>query len=161
MDLIINFFEKRKFLLFIIILIIVGCFVIFAPLSSFRNLTSDSITISSILLAILGIFLGILLNLKDDSIFFRRAKAFDQDERIFFTLLNLIVKNFFLNIVFVVGTLLYDVAPQVESKFFKSFINIFWMSLFFFLIIGTCYIVYLISEIYNFQPESNETRVES
>lgn len=41
---------------------------------SIRGAISDTISFSSIILGILGLLIGLLMSLKEDSIFFRRAK---------------------------------------------------------------------------------------
>lgn len=161
MKIIINFFEDHLVYLLALIAIIVGVFTVFVPFESFRNLTSDVITIISITLAIDGLFLGILINLKEDSPFFKRAHEFNLEENIFKRLVKTIIYNIYLNIFFIIVTLGYDVIPAIKIDLLKKFGNIIWASFFIFLLIGTVYIVSLINKINDFNPEQNNTKFET
>lgn len=158
---IIDFFEDYPICLFILIMVVVALLTKFIPFESFRNLTSDVITIISITLAIDGLFLGILINLKDDSPFFKRASEFDLEDDIFKRLMKIIVNNIYLNVFFIVMTLSYDIIPPIKIELLKKFGNVIWGSFFIFLLTGTVYIVYLINKINNFVPEQNNTKIET
>lgn len=158
---IINFFEDHIVIFFVLISIVSTLLMLCIPFKSFRNLTSDVITIISITLAIDGLFLGILINLKDDSPFFKRASKYNLEDDIFRKLMKSIVHNIYFNVFFIVITLVYDVMPPFKMVLLKRIGNIVWMSFFFFLLIGTVHIVYLINKINNFKPEKSVTKLET
>ncbi|MEM1455590.1 hypothetical protein AAHB45_01615 [Pediococcus pentosaceus] len=158
---IINFFEDHIVIFFVLISIVSTLLMLFIPFKSFRNLTSDVITIISITLAIDGLFLGILINLRDDSPFFKRASKYNLEDDIFRKLMKSIVHNIYFNVFFIVITLVYDVMPPFKMVLLKRIGNIVWMSFFFFLLIGTVHIVYLINKINNFKPEKSDTKLET
>ncbi|MCM0724324.1 hypothetical protein NB814_00965 [Latilactobacillus curvatus] len=158
---IINLYEKHRICSFLLICIVVGTLCRFMHFKSFRNMASDAIAIVSITLAILGLFLGILISLKEDSVFFKQAKRYELDKDIFKDLLKTITNSIYINIIFIASTLMYDVMPTINNKVAKYLGNILWAALFVFLLIETTHIVYLIYKIYTFEVPKTNTRTET
>ena len=144
---------------FFVIIMFSACINYFIKLESYRNLTSDAITISSILLAILGIYFGILSTLEEQSSFFKKAKKYGQNKNIMKGLIKYIDLNVYINIFFVFITVIYDVAPHINNRIIKIFANTIWLSLFIVILLGTITVVNFIMKIYLF--EDNQTKTET
>lgn len=144
---------------FFVIIMFSACINYFIKLESYRNLTSDAITISSILLAILGIYFGILSTLEEQSSFFKKAKKYGQNKNIMKGLIKYIGLNVYINIFFVFITVIYDVAPHINNRIIKIFANTIWLSLFIVILLGTITVVNFIMKIYLF--EDNQTKTET
>lgn len=144
---------------FFIIIIFSACINYFVKLESYRNLTSDAITISSILLAILGIYFGVLSTLEEQSSFFKKAKEYGQNKNIMKGLIKYIGLNVYVNIFFVFITVIYDVAPHINNRIIKILANTIWLSLFIVILLGTITVVNFIMKIYLF--EDNKTKIET
>lgn len=158
-----DFFEKHKIYFSILIVVPSVILCLYVPLKSFRNLTSDAITISSILFAILGLFLGIIISLAENSTFFQLAQKYDLKENIIHKITKDICLNIYLNIFFIIVTLIYDIAPSMNVQLIKKIADAFWMSFFMLIIFGTIRIVHIISRIYLFDEHANNgnERLES
>ena len=145
---------------FFVIIIFSACINYFVKLESYRNLTSDAITISSILLAILGIYFGALSTLKEQSIFFKKAKEYGQNKNIMKGLIKYIGLNVYINIFFIFITIIYDVAPHANNNIIKIIANTIWLFLFIVILLGTITVVNFIMKIYLFE-DNNKTRIET
>lgn len=153
-------YSKAKMAFVFLSIVIFSCCVnYFIKLESYRNLTSDAITISSILLAILGIYFGVLSTLEERSSFFEKAREFGQNENIIKGLVQYICWNVYINIVFIFVTIIYDVAPHLNNYVIKITANIFWLSLFVIVLLGTVTVVHFIMKIYLF--EDNKDNLET
>ena len=118
---------------------------------SIRGAISDTISFSSIILGILGLLIGLLMSLKEDSIFFRRAKKFDLDSNIYNTLLERLRNAFLYNIVLVLLSIFYCfVIPNMPS-FVKSMCLFFWFFLFTIVSWDVFYLVWIIVKICTFK----------
>lgn len=144
---------------FSIIIVFSACINYFVKLESYRNLTSVAITISSILLAILGIYFGVLSTLEEQSSFFKKAKEYDRDKDIMKGLIKYIGLNVYINIFFIFITIIYDVAPHINNRVIKILANTIWLSLFIVILLGTITVVNFIMQIYLF--EDNKTKIET
>lgn len=145
---------------FLVIIIFSVCINYFVKLGSYRNLTSDAITISSILLAILGIYFGVLSTLEEQSIFFKKAKEYGQNKNIMKGLIKYIGLNVYINIFFIFITIIYDVAPHVNNSIIKLIANTIWLFLFMVMLLGTITVVNFIMRIYLFE-DNNKTKIET
>lgn len=124
---------------------------------SLRGGTSDAITTSSIILAILGIFLGILMSLKDDSEFSKRLEKYDPEKGIIDTLFRRILYNFYLNVCIIIFTIGYDLIKAVRFSLCKSLLNTLWLTLFSISILEILYLVQTIGRIYLFKnPDTKD-----
>ncbi|HIW72643.1 MAG TPA: hypothetical protein H9875_08475 [Candidatus Levilactobacillus faecigallinarum] len=130
-------------------------------LKSLRGSVSDSITISSIILAILGILLSMIISMNDKSEFVKRARRYKVKEHIIGVLFKRIMFNFKLNVFIIVFTLVYDVVPSISIIFLKVTINTLWATLFLGSIYEVLSIVNLIGRIYLFIPDKTGERVET
>ncbi|MBT9655996.1 hypothetical protein [Lactiplantibacillus plantarum] len=110
-------------------------------LKSVRFGISDTITVSSIILGILGIFIGILIGQHENSNFFRAVKRAGRDKEFFGNLMMKIRNQFFFNIVFIIFTLLCDFLPAGMNILLKSFFLFLWVWLFMVTLWGVFYIV--------------------
>lgn len=144
---------------FSVIIVLSACINYFVKLESYRNLTSDAITISSILLAILGIYFGVLSTLEEQSSFFKKAKKYGQNKNIMKGLIKYIGLNVYINIFFIFITIIYDVAPHINNKIIKILANTIWLSLFIVILLGTITVVNFIMKIYLF--EDNKTKAKT
>ena len=125
---------------------------------SIRGAISDTISFSSIILGILGLLIGLLMSLKEDSIFFRRAKKFDLDSNIYNTLLERLRNAFLYNIVLVLLSIFYCfVIPNMPS-FVKSMGLFFWFFLFTIVSWDVFYLVWIIVKICTFKDNDNNGR---
>lgn len=142
---------------FLVIIVLSACINYFFKLESYRNLASDAITISSILLAILGIYFGVLSTLEEQSSFFKKAKEYGRDKDIMKGLIKYIGLNVYINIFFIFITIIYDVAPHINNKVIKILANTIWLSLFIVILLGTITVVHFIMQIYLFEDNKTKT----
>lgn len=129
--------------------------------NSLRNGTSDAITTSSIILAILGIFLGILMSLKDDSEFSKRLEKYDPDKKIIDVLFRRILHNFYLNVCIIIFTIGYDLIKTVSFSLCISILNTLWLTLFAISILEILYLVQTIGRIYLFKNPGTKSKFKS
>lgn len=128
---------------------------------SIRGAISDTISFSSIILGIIGLLIGLLMNLKEDSIFFKRAKRFDLDTNIYITLLNRMRNAFMYNILLVLLSIFYCfVIPDMPIliKYIGLFI---WFFLFIIVSWDVFYLIWLIVKICTFNDDDNNGRPRS
>ncbi|MBX4155655.1 hypothetical protein VZM76_02880 [Lactiplantibacillus plantarum] len=130
-------------------------------LKSLRGSVSDSITISSIILAILGVLLSMIISMNEDSEFVKRARQYKVEKHIMNKLFKRIMMNFELNIFIIIFTLLYDVAPSMSNVFVKNGVNALWCTLFFGSIYEVLFIVKLIGRIYLFKSDKIHEQFET
>ncbi|VDG20641.1 hypothetical protein MUDAN_BIHEEGNE_02250 [Lactiplantibacillus mudanjiangensis] len=110
-------------------------------LKSVRLGVSDTITVSSIILGILGVFIGILIGQHENSKFFKAAKKANRDKDFFGSLMIKIRNQFFLNVVFIMLTLICDFLPSGMNLMLKLVFLFFWIWLFMVTLWGVFYIV--------------------
>ena len=150
-------YSKKIMAFAFLIIIILSAFVnYFIKLESYRNLTSDAISISSILVGVLGIYFGILSTLEEKSSFFKKAKRYGQNFNIMAGLVRYIGLNIYINLFFIFITIAYDVAPRVGNQIIRILANTVWLSLFLITLLGTVTIINFIMKIYLFKDENNQ-----
>lgn len=116
-------------------------------LKSIRFGISDTIAVSSIILGILGVFIGILIGQRENSKFFKATQRNDLGKNFFVKLMAKIRNQFFYNIVFIVFTLLCDFLPVGINSVLKIFFLVIWFWLFMVILWGVFYIVSVIVDI--------------
>lgn len=125
---------------------------------SIREVISDTISLSSIILGILGVLLGLLISLQEDSSFFKKAKEINKDRFYFKELIIQLRDSFILNIVFVIYTLFFNLLPPSQAVFLKLFFISFWIFLFIKIIWRVIFLIIIISKISLYTPSSNPSR---
>lgn len=127
-------------------------------LLSIRGAISDTISFSSIILGILGLLIGLLMSLREDSIFFKKAKKYDLDLEIYDKLLKRIRDAFLYNIVLVLLSIFYCfVIPNMPS-FIKSTGLFLWFFLFIIVSWDVFYLIWIIVKICTFKDNDNNGR---
>lgn len=152
--------KKIMAFVFLIIISLSASVNYFIKLESYRNLASDAISISSILVAVLGVYFGILSTLEEKSSFFKKAKKYGQNNNIMVGLIKYIGLNVYINLGFIFITIIYDVVPHVNNRIIRILANTIWLSLFLIILLGTITTVNFIMKIYLFKDENNQ-RLES
>lgn len=110
-------------------------------LKSVRLGISDTITVSSIILGILGVFIGILIGQHENSKFFKATQRVKRDKDFFGSLMKKVRNQFFFNIIFIVFTLFCDFLPSGMNQIVKLIFLFFWAWLFMVTLWGVFYIV--------------------
>ena len=142
---IIDNINKYKWLISIIISVAFDiCYTKLNFIRSIRNCTGDIISISSILLGILGVFVGLLISLRDSDFIKLINKYMEEDA--FKFLLEYFRNQFVIKIIFIFVTVVIDFAPAINNKllFIKHVGISIWSVLFLLTLWGTFYIVDLI-----------------
>lgn len=128
-------------------------------IQSIRFGVSDVITISSIILGILGVFIGVLIGQHENSKFFKITKRENRDQIFFGSLMKKIEKQFLINIIFIMTTVLCDFLPSNNNNNLKMIFLFIWSWLFMITLWGVFYIIDIIVSIsindseYNDRPE--------
>lgn len=130
-------------------------------LNSVRAIVSDTISVSSILLGILGVLIGILISLKEDSIFFKKAKEKGKDGFFYESLLIKLRNAFIINIFFVSYTLLFNLIKPSSFIIVKCTFIFIWAFLLIKIIWQSLYLMILITKIATYSsPKGNDPRKE-
>lgn len=142
---IIDFIEKGKYIISIGISVFFSfCYVNFKFINSIRIGVSDIISISSILLAVLGVFIGLLISLRDSDFMKKIDIYMKEGETAFNYLLTYIKKQFIINLIFVFITAMIDFIPAVTNALLKGTLIAIWFGLLCLTLWGTFYIVNII-----------------
>lgn len=140
----------------IISAILSGLYVSLKFSRSIRSCVSDFISISSIILGILGVFIGLLISLRNSDFVKTLNKYLKRDKNgndAFQYLLNYIKKQFVISIIFVFITVAIDVIPSIIFKpmlitvIAKFILITIWITLFLLTLWGTFYVVHIIVKI--------------
>ncbi|MCS8593060.1 hypothetical protein [Enterococcus faecium] len=148
--------------LILIFCIVFSSFYMCGKFLSIRNSISDTITISSIILGVIGVLIGLLISMKEDSTFFVNAAKVGKDD-FFYKSLMLKLRNAFLtNLFFVVLTLMLNLILPAVSFLLKSTFLIFWSYLFLKTLWQVMYLIILITKIITYEPpKENKLRKKS
>lgn len=114
---------------------------------SIREAVSDTISLSSIILGVLGVLLGLLVSLQEDSPFFKKAKEIGNDTFYFKELIIKLRDSFIINMIFVVYTLFFNLLPPTEVIFLKIIFISCWFFLFIRIIWQVIFLIIIISKI--------------
>lgn len=125
---------------------------------SIRGAISDTISFSSIILGILGLLIGLLMSLKEDSIFFKQAKKYDKDSEIYYTLLKRMRNAFIYNIILVLLSIFYCFVIPNMPIVIKHCGLFFWFYLFIIVSWDTIYLIWIIVKICTFKDDGNSGR---
>lgn len=128
---------------------------------SIRGAISDTISFSSIILGIIGLLIGLLMNLKEDSIFFKRAKRFELDTNIYITLLNRMRNAFMYNILLVLLSIFYCFVIPDMNTLIKHVGLFIWFFLFIIVSWDVFYLIWIIVKICTFNDDDNNGRPKS
>lgn len=160
-----DFIDKYRLILAIFISVVLGYLYFKGNLRSVRFSVSDAISVASIILGILGVFIGLLISVRSDS-FFTKLSEYGSNssvnaEVIFSRLMTRLRNNFTLNLMFIVLALAVDVLPVTKNLLLKA---IFFggLSLLFFLSVwGAWYLVDLVVSIMLFKPEKSSRKTSA
>lgn len=86
---------------------------------SIRGTVSDTISLSSITLGILGVLIGLLINMNDDSPFFKEVKKEHKSDLFYKPLMHKLRNTFILNLIFVLYTLFFDMLTSNINHYLK------------------------------------------
>lgn len=125
---------------------------------SIRGAISDTISYSSIVLGIIGLLIGLLISLKEDSIFFERAERFELDRDIYNKLLKRLRNAFMYNILLVLLSILYCFVIPAMPLFFKYTGLFIWFYLFIIVSWDVFYLIWIIVKICTFKNNSGNGR---
>lgn len=142
----IDFTEKFKIFIFLVISAIFAIIYVKGRFKSIRNCTSDVIAISSIILGILGVFIGLLISMKSSD-FIKKLNKNLSKGNVFEYLLKYIRKQFCINLVFVFSTVMIDFAPSISNLILKGILITIWLFLFLLTLWGSFYAVDMIAKI--------------
>ena len=92
---------------------------------SIRNSISDTITISSIILGVVGVLIGLLISMKEDSKFFISAEKAGKDDFFYKNLMSKLRNAFLTNLFFVVLTLMLNLILPTASFWIKGVFLVF------------------------------------
>lgn len=125
---------------------------------SIRGAISDTISFSSIVLGILGLLIGLLISLKDDSFFFKQAKKYDLKDEIYKVLMVRLRNAFMFNLALLLLSVIYCFVIPNINFWLKSSGLIIWFFLFLIVSWDTIFLIWIIVKICIFEPEENSTR---
>lgn len=153
--------DKIDFFRYIIIIFVCVILVViynYAYMLSIRGAISDTISFSSIILGILGLLIGLLMSLREDSIFFKKAEAFDLDGDIYDKLLRRLRNAFFYNIVLVLLSIFYCFVIPNVIPLIKHIGLFLWFFLFIVVSWDVFYLIWIIVRICTFKNTENTGR---
>ncbi|MGM0168034.1 hypothetical protein IGI39_003046 [Enterococcus sp. AZ135] len=125
---------------------------------SIRGAISDTIAFSSIILGILGLLIGLLMSLREDSIFFKKARKYDLDLEIYDKLLKRIRDAFLYNIVLVLLSIFYCFVIPNMPPFIKGMGLFLWFFLFIVVSWDVFYLIWIIVKICTFKDNDTTGR---
>lgn len=129
---------------------------------SIRNIISDTIALSSIILGILGVLIGILIGFKEDSDFFKKANAFGKHKFFFSSLIKKIRNAFLVNMIFVVITIGFNLILPSSLLLIKSIVIAAWLFLLMKILWQVSYLIIIITKIADYKlPDENVRRKKS
>lgn len=155
----INLYDKiniARFELTLFFALIGGGFYAKGMLRSIRLGIGDSITISSIFLGILGVFIGVLIGEKKNSKFFKAASEAGKDNW-YPNLMRNIERQFLVNVLFIAYTFLYDFLPPFSHLYIKTILIAVWIGMFILTLWGVFYVVDTIVNICISESRINDT----
>ncbi|HCM86214.1 MAG TPA: hypothetical protein DIT08_09140 [Enterococcus sp.] len=125
---------------------------------SIRGAISDTISFSSIILGILGLLIGMLMSLKEDSVFFKQAKKYDLNDEIYSKLMKRLRNAFMYNLALLILSVLYCFVIPNINIYIKSIGLILWFFLFLIVSWDTIYLIWIIVKICTFKTDETSTR---
>lgn len=135
-----------------IICVIFSIFYVCGNFLSIRNSISDTIAISSIILGVVGVLIGLLITMKEDSKFFISAKKAGKDDFFYKNLMSKLRNAFLTNLFFVVLTLMLNLILPTISFLIKGVFLVFWSFLFFKTLWQVAYLIILITKVITYEP---------
>lgn len=127
-------------------------------LSSLRNIVSDTIALSSIILGILGVLLGLLINLKEDSPFFKKAEAINKEEFYFYSIIVELKNSFITNLLFVIYTLFFNIIPASDKNIMKFLLLAIWSYMFIKIIWKVLYLIIIITKVATYTKKESSAK---
>lgn len=121
----------------------------------FRNSVGDIISIASITLGILGVFLGLLIG-QENNRCFERIKEHSNSINMFEYLIKLIRNDFVTNLIFIILTILIDFVPSGLPIVFKCVSLFIWAFLLLISFWGVFYVVHTIVNLILYKEPSKE-----
>lgn len=152
-----NFLDKIEYfkieISFVISSILAYCYLA-GDFNSVRVGLSDVLTLSSIILGILGVFIAILMSAKEGSPFFEKAAKHGKAGCIYNNLMLKIKNNFLLNIFFIVLTASFNYVPATTKYIYLKIGLIgFWIMMCILILWGIYFIIDTIVKISLFEEE--------
>lgn len=125
---------------------------------SIRGAISDTISFSSIILGILGLLIGLLMSLKEDSLFFKRAQKYELEDDIYTKLMTRLRNAFMYNLVLLILSVIYCFIIPNINFYIKTSGLIIWFFLFLIVSWDTVYLIWLIVKICIYKPKKKSVR---
>lgn len=156
----IDFIHKWRIIIFLCISVFLSYIYCKSDTLSIRESVSDIVSVSSIILGILGVFIGIMATLEDSSLIKKLndyAKLQKNNFDAFRYLLLFVKKQFILNLCFIFLTVMINFAPGYLNIYIRVFCLSIWGMLFLLIFWGTFYIVNIIIgiQLQNYNSKSN------
>ncbi|EGP5108774.1 hypothetical protein MM669_001633 [Enterococcus faecium] len=156
-----NLLDKIDYLRYVIDIIL--CIIVLVAYNkkymlSIRGAISDTISFSSITLGVLGVLIGLLMSLKEESIFFKKAQKYDLDNDIYTSLINRMRNAFIFNLFLLILSVFYCFVIPNMPFFIKCMGLIIWFFLFIFVSWDTVYLIWIIVKICTFKNNDDSVR---
>ncbi len=125
-----------------------------------RNALSDTIALSSIILGIIGVLIGILIGLSEDSDFFKKAAKYGKSTFYYNSLMGKMKVAFLTNIIFVSMTVFFNFILPSSLDLLKIPAIFIWSFLFMKILWQVTYLILVIISIatYEESPSNNEKK---
>lgn len=127
-------------------------------LLSIRGAISDTISFSSVILGILGLLIGLLMSLKEDSLFFKQTKKYDLNIDIYTVLMERLRNAFMYNLALLILSVIYCFVIPNMNFYLKIIGLMIWFFLFLIVSWDTIFLVWIIVKICTFKPEKDSIR---
>lgn len=122
----------------------------------FRNSVGDIISIASITLGILGVFLGLLIG-QENNKYFEKTRSYQKNNsNVFEYLIKLIRNNFVINLLFIMLTILIDFVPSGLPILFRCISLFIWAFLLLISFWGVFYVVHTIVNLILYKEPSKD-----
>lgn len=166
-DKLIDFINKYKLLAGIVLAVAFWFLYYNGYTKSIRLSVGNILTVSSIILGLLGVFLGLLIASRDQS-FFKRANEYGayysipkKRKSMFEYILLTVRNNFTLNLLFILLTVLIDIVPSVQNQELKSVFFGVWSGIFAVTLWNAFYIVQVVVKIILYRKPESIRKTES
>lgn len=147
----VNFIERNSIAVAIFVSLIIEGLFYLGFIGNVRSIFSDVIAYLSILLGLLGVYLGIFVSLDDDSLVFKRLNELGKDNLKIYKnrLIKLTSNTIYESIFMVVFTLLLSIVNISLPTILKHLIFLFWVFILNHISIGTFLVIHLITGVAN------------
>ncbi|MDT2612789.1 hypothetical protein [Enterococcus dongliensis] len=155
----IDIIDYLRYVVTIILCFVMMCVYNLKYLLSIRGAISNTISFSSIILGILGLLIGLLMSLKEDSLFFKQAKKYDNmDDDVYAKLMIRLRNAFMYNLALLILSVIYCFIIPNMNFYIKSIGLMLWFFLFLIVAWDTIYLIWIIVKICTYKPEEKSIR---